>query len=656
MAMNILTIDFETAFDDQYTLKKLSTEEYIRSPLFKAHCIAVKRGDAESVWYEPEYLLDSRELRHEISTSAVLAQHAHFDGLILSHHFGLRPAFWFDLLSLARLQLPRLRSHSLAALCQHFGLPSKSIDYNAFKGIRDLPRALLWEVGAGACDDADLEWALFKTLVADVPHDELKVIDQTVRLFTEPVLDLDRPRLQKFLAEERERKTQLMFDVADTLGLDDPDMPDEAVLVAIETELQSSAKFKLALELLGYECPVKWSEKAKGVCERCNGAGGDNNTWVCEDCSGSGAGKGGWIPALAKNDDGMKELLEHDDVRVQSLAAARLGVKSTIDETRAERLIQAAERGALPVYLSYGAAKTLRFGGGDKTNWQNFRRGGEIRKSILAPEGHKLVIVDASQVECRGVNWLAGQETILALFREKRDVYSELATKMFGFPVSKENEKERWLGKQVELGSGFGLRWRGLQHKLRTGQMGGIRMMLTDAEAQSYMGAYDETHPKVLDLWSVGRDYVLPALLHGSTFEWRGFRVSDQRVYLPNGVALSYEGIRYGYFGDQPAGGERPQYWITSKRGQQERIWHGTIVENITQALFSGLLIREAMVRIGARYRIVLQVHDEVVLCVRDDEAETALEFAIAEMSREPSWAPGFPAAAEGKISERYDK
>jgi DNA polymerase I-like protein with 3'-5' exonuclease and polymerase domains len=80
------------------------------------------------------------------------------------------------------------------------------------------------------------------------------------------------------------------------------------------------------------------------------------------------------------------------------------------------------------------------------------------------------------------------------------------------------------------------------------------------------------------------------------------------------------------------------------------------IVHNCTQALFSGLLIREAMVRIGARYRIVLQVHDELLLVVPDAEAETALEFAIAEMSRAPSWAPDFPAAAEGSISQNYSK
>jgi DNA polymerase III epsilon subunit-like protein len=667
--LTILTIDYETFFSDDYTLKKLSTEEYVRDPRFKAHCVAVKRGDQPATWYEPDYLLKSHELRHEISTSAVLAQHAHFDGLILSHHFGLKPAFWFDLLSLARLQLPRLRSHSLAALCQHFGLRSKSIDYSAFKGIRDLPPSLLWEVGAGACDDAELEYTLFKTLVKGVPQDELRVIDQTVRMFTEPVLELERPRLHMFLEEEKLRKANLMFDVADTLGLDDYDMPDEEVLKQVETQLQSSDKFRVALESLGYECPTKFSVKAR--CERCEGHGdinvADGLFIPCEDCNETG--KGGWIPALAKNDDGMKELLEHDDLRVQALAAARLGVKSTIDETRANRLLEASSRGALPVYLSYGAAKTLRFGGGDKTNWQNFRRGGEIRKSIKAPEGHKLVIVDASQVECRGVNWLAGQTSILDLFRDRRDVYAELASRMFGRPVTKSDEKERWLAKQVELGSGFGLRWKGLQQKLRTGQMGGIRMALTDEEAQSYMGAYDETHPNVLEFWRVGRECILPALHHGSAFEWRGFKVSNHRVFLPNGVALDYTGLRWGYFDDaSPGRDERPGYWITSKRGRQERLWHGTIVENITQALFSGLLIREAMVRIGAQFatkraeypqhiwKIVLQVHDEVIGVVPEAWADSALEMMIAEMSREPAWAPGFPAAAEGKISERYDK
>ena len=99
----------------------------------------------------------------------------------------------------------------------------------------------------------------------------------------------------------------------------------------------------------------------------------------------------------------------------------------------------------------------------------------------------------------------------------------------------------------------------------------------------------------------------------------------------------------------------RVQFAVDRGRGPQ-RVYGALLVENITQALFSGLLIREAMLRIGARYPVALQVHDDITYLAPEPEADEALAFGIAEMKRTPAWCPGIPLDAEGGHSERYDK
>jgi DNA polymerase len=511
---------------------------------------------------------------------------------------------------MARLVLPGLRSHSLGALAAHFGLADKSVPYQEFKVRRDLDAGLYHRLGAGCLHDCALTYEIFKRLLPYVPREELRIIDMTVRMFTEPTLQLDVPRLTAFRDQEVMRKTALLASAGVT-----------------EEEMQSAPRFRQALEAIGYDCPMKRSPTT-----------------------------GEDIPAIAKSDEAMQELLEHDDPQVAALAAARLGVKSTIDETRATRLLDTFTRGALPVYLSYASAKTLRYGGGDKTNWQNFRRGGEIRKSIKAPPGYKFVIVDGAQVECRGVNWLAGQESILDLFRARRDVYCELGSRMYQRPITKDDTQERWLAKQVELGCGFGLGPPTLQRKLRAGQMGGIRMAITDEQAVDYVGTYRSTHERVVQLWSTAGKIILPALARGERMTFSCLEIEDNWIFGPNGAGMSFEGLYWGYYDPaNPADGEEPQWWHPGRRGKV-KYYGGKLVENIIQFLFSGLLIRQAMLKIGAQYKIVLQVHDEIVFLARDAEAADALEWALDILRTSPWWAPDIPLDAEGMVSDRYDK
>lgn len=630
--MNLLVLDLETYFDADYSLKKLSTEEYVRDLRFAIHMVGYYAPYAMSAPANclPSLLEGERGLRQMIEESAVLCHHAQFDLLALNRWYGLRPKFIFDTLSMARLVLPKLRSHSLEALAEHYGLPAKNVPYNLFRGLKILRGDILTQVVEGCELDVLLTYRIFQNLLPFVPREELDVIDCTVRMFTEPCLRLDRPRMEAFLQAERMRKGKAMLEAAKAIGLPMPATAEQMrdTLRDVEAELQSSLKFQTALEALGYKCPVKWSEK-----QQCD------------------------IPALAKNDDGMEELLEHPDARVQALAAARLGVKSTTDETRAQRLLGASERGALPVYLSYAAAKTLRFGGGDKTNWQNFRRGGEIRKSILAPPGRSLVIGDLSQIEYRLLCWLAGQTDKLDALVAGRDLYCEFASDFYGETITKEDKPRRGVGKQGILMSGYGA---GEHTLIATAAGGGYGppVYLTLDEGVRMKHLFRSQHPCVTEFWK-WCDSALPILAAGGETYYRDvLHIKEHKIWLPNGTAIDYTGLRWAsnteIFPDQRDDGQGYSWWEPTRRGWS-RLWGSKLTADIIQAL-ARVVICKALVIVAKRLRVVLQVHDEIVCVVPTAQAEEALAWMLSVLKTPPVWAPDIPLEAEGSVSSNYDK
>src|SRR5690606_2260190 len=140
--------------------------------------------------------------------------------------------------------------------------------------------------------------------------------------------------------------------------------------------------------------------------------------------------------AFAKSDLDFQALAK--DPRVADLCEARIRVKSTIGETRAVRFLEAGKDGmCLPILLNYSGTHTHRWSGGNKMNLQNLKRGGELRRSILAPDGHVIVVADSAQIEARVLAWLAGQDDVVEAFRNKCDLYSEFASFVFGYPVDR---------------------------------------------------------------------------------------------------------------------------------------------------------------------------------------------------------------------------
>ncbi len=590
----IITLDFETYYDDEYSLKKMTTEAYVRDPRFKIHGLAIKLGDAPAQWYRGDGDIPA-DVWTAIDHGAVLAHHAQFDGLILSHHYGLRPAMWLDTFSMARIALPHER-HSLDHLSKLFGLPGKMHQNLAdVKGVALPSWQQLQSLGHMSCDDADKTYKIFQHIKDQIPRDEFRIIDMTIRMFTEPALVLDRPLMESYYERVKQSKDDLLAGIG--ISRDD---------------LQSAERFAAALRQLGVDPPTKTSPK------------------------------GNTIYAFAKTDAGMRELRDSDDERVATLAAARLGIKSSIAETRCERLLDMDKRGSLPVYLRYAGAHTTRWSGGDSLNWQNFTP--FIKPSIKAPPGKKIVVADSSQIECRMVNWLAGQLDVVETFRHNKDPYVGVASQFYGRTITRADKTERHLGKTIELGCGYGMGAERFKVTCANGPLGGAPIHLTLDEAQAAVDIYRGTHKRVVWMWYHTAEDALNALANGGALEWGPMTINQGAVWLPNGLPLCYDDPQVDNNGDR---------WF-KVRGRRSKMYGGKLVENVVQAL-SRVVLSEAMLRISQRYKIVNCTHDEVMVLADVDDAE-ALPYLLSELRKEPTWAPGLPLDAEGSEGERYSK
>lgn len=602
--MNLITGDFETFFSDDYTLSKMTTEEYVRDPRFKTHCFGARFPISHA---DPKYPTQVYRIPHadHLQNNALLCHHAHFDGLILSHHYDIRPKFWFCTMSMARLLFPHGR-HSLAALAERFGLKEKTVPYNLFRGVRDLPPDLYKLVADGCLHDVELTETIFKEMLPHVPKAELQLIDLTIRMFTEPALWLNRDVLTEYLRDTREEKDDLLAQCGIT-----------------REDCQSSEKFAAILRGLGVEPPLKLSKTTKNP-----------------------------IYAFAKTDAAMKALSEDEDESVAALACARLGIKSNMVETRAQRMLDMDTRGAMCVYLAYAKAHTLRWAGGDKMNWQNLKRGSVLRKALLAPDGTEIVVADASQIECRWLNWLYGQQDILDKFARHEDIYSELATQFYGEPVDKSKPEKRGTGKQIELSCGFRAGGDSIQNTARIGTYG-PPVMLTKEQALAARDLYRSTHPLVQAGWKYCDNVILPALHQGNadfTFGPGGvLRVKGKEIWFPGGVRLDYS---YLHLGQDEKG--RARYYTHGFKGVKN-IHGGIVTQNICELLARHTL-GTAMIKVATFAKLVTCTHDELVYLVPEGYGAKALAAGLHLLKTPPAWAPGIPLDAEGAYGKQYSK
>jgi hypothetical protein len=606
--MRPVVLDCETFFDKDYTLSKLSTEAYVRDQRFEPHGAAIKwSSDEPAVWYDAVWLRENLA-KLDWSDVFLVCHHAHFDGLILAHHYGVRPAKWGDTLSMARLLLGNHVSASLDSVRQHFGIANKSTPYNLFRGKhwRELDPNTQWLVAHGACDEVESIWKIFGLLARDFPLEEYEVVDATIRMFTEPVLRADTDLLARIWQNEATLKCERF----QALGIE-------------ESQVQSSEQFAALLRAMNVEPETKLN----------------------------GGGKP--IYAFAKTDPFMESLLNDEDDDVRLLAEARIGAKSTIVQTRAATLGWMASRGGMCVYLQCYGAHTTRWSGGDSSNMQNLKKedpeypthGLNLRDALLPPAGYDLCKPDLSQVECRLLSFVAGQDDVVERFRCGADPYVHVASKFYGYEVNKKDHpNERQLGKILELSCGYGSGGPKIQHTTRVKSRG--RILLDEEQGIQARDAYRGTHPEVVNFWWQCNQ-LITQLAGGPPVDWKlgggrlSLHVRDGRIYLPNGCPMIYK-VEFHDAGNGEA------YWRRKTRRGWVKIYGAALVENIIQAL-ARVLVSRALIRLHQLgYKIVSTEHDSLWILVPQDGHETQHRATIhAEMTREPEWLPGLPLDCE---------
>ena len=605
--MDLITIDFETFYSQDFSLSKMTTEAYVRDPRFEVIGVSVKVNNGRTEWASGTH----EQLKDYFSgfaweDSMVLAHNTMFDGAILSWLFDIHPRVWADTLCIGRAVHGVEVGGSLKALAERYQIGVKGTEVLDAKGKRrvDFTDEELDKYGDYCINDVELTYKLFGIMGKKFPRQELRVIDLTLRMFIEPMLDLDLGLLEQHLEDTKDIKDKLLLDA----GVDKKD-------------LMSNPKFAELLKGLGVIPPMKTSPTT-----------------------------GKETYAFAKSDEAFKALLEHEDVRVQALVNARLGNKSTLEETRTQRFIDISKRGLLPVPVRYYAAHTGRWGGADKINLQNLPsrgpNGKKLKKSMIAPDGYVLIDCDSSQIEARVLAWLAGQGDLTEAFRVGDDVYKKMAMSIYGVNREEDVTKDqRFVGKTTILGAGYGMGAVRFKEQL---QSFGFDMDLD--EARRVISVYREANFKITTLW---RDagYMLENMARGDSVQFGldgvvAVDATKKAIMLPSGLFMRYDELA----GEQ---GERGVEYTYKVRRGRNRIYGGKVIENVCQAV-ARCIIGEQMLKIAKRYRVVLTVHDSVVCCVPEEEVVEAQEYIESCMRWTPHWAAGMPVNCESGIGKSY--
>lgn len=600
MTTTKIYLDFETYYDVQLSLSKMSTVQYINHPDFKVWGVGIKVEDGPTEWYNEE---ETPEILSQIDwdNTAVVCHNTLFDAYILTQYYGYKPAFYYDTAAMSRGLYPNMSASLANAVRRQFPNDEtmrKGEELVNAKGVRDLDPELDAQIGGYCIQDVDLTYALFQDYITLYPDKELRIIDLTVRMFVEPKLMLDRGLLTTYKEEIATRTEQAIQASGTTREV-----------------LASQVKFKEHLESLGITVPTKKSPTT-----------------------------GKQIPAFGKNDSAYIQMCnmypEHNNIW-----EAREFVKSRIEETRAQRFIDSTNPdGTFSVPLRYYAAHTGRFGGSDKINLQNLPRGSTLRRAIMAPEGQRLYIADLSNIEARMLAWLSKEHDLVEAFRTGRDVYCEFASQIYGRTITKDDKLERYVGKTAILGLGYGMGADKFKQTLKTGSPS---VDVSDIVAQQIVMQYRGMYPNVPRLWSGMKDALFQMLNPRSVGMMYGpLTIKMRALELPNGMALNYPNLRF----------EAGQFIYNTDRDYVRT--HGPrVTENVIQAL-ARLVITDQMLDIQSlpQVDIVLQVHDEIIAIGSKQDSDATMNQILEIMRTPPEWCDDLPLDAEGGVSKVYDK
>lgn len=597
----------------------LSMTDYVRHPEFEVHGVALRWDDEPEE--EAEFIRqDEIVLRykdydnlHGWENIHVVTHHANFEGIINHELYDVHPGRYSCTMAMGDAIFQGAVGRSLGAMMKELLGIEKLPDLPDFKGLHTkyFTEAQWRTLGIYSINDILGSSRLYHLLHKELPQEEWDLMDMTIQMFANPRLGVDLKLAREAHEEANTERRDLIKKTGQTEG-----------------EISGNISFaELLRRELGY-IPTKPSPS-------------DSSKTVS---------------AFAKTDKEFVALKSHASERVRDLVEARQVVKSSLALTRSHRMIVTGTTGTcdLPLCYYYAKAHTMRWAGGNKMNPQNFTSGGKLRRAIVAPPGYVIVVIDSSQIECRWTALAAGQADLLQLFIDGEDPYNHMAQKVFpGGPFDKKST-ERFMGKTMTLGLGYGMGAVRFHNEIVTGARG-MALPIDMQFANKCVYTYRETNSKIVDFWyEVQRAMEWMATNDEGTMSLcDGVFVLDaetNRVMFPNGCYLRYPNLKLSDDGDGLTYQVRQGSNLISKR-----MWGGAFVENFIQAAARHTVAHQ-MWEIHKVYPVVLTTHDEAGFLAPEAEADEAYEFGLKVFRTRPTWAPDLPLDAEGGYDVSYSK
>lgn len=608
--MRYLVLDFETYFDKDFSLTKLTTMEYVLDERFHVWGLGYQfiDDDEGATWLSTDEVGGFIE-SVDWSDTVVICHNVNFDAFILTQIYGVTPARYVCTAAMSRALYPNSPASldkAAGRFLSRLGIKDimKGDALPKAKGILLLPVELEREIADYCCQDVRLTKLIYNVMKARVPDSEMDLIDLTARMFCDPALVLDVDRLEAFRVAEQDRSHAAIL----ASGLE-------------RSVLASNKQFAEWLEEQGIKVPRKISPRT-----------------------------GKSIPALGQKDKGYLALCQ-ERPDLAHIWDGRAAAKSRIAETRAERFLSARlPDGTIPMPLKFYGAHTGRFSGNEKMNVQNMPRGSELRKSLCAPDGQFVYVIDLSQIEARMLAWLASEEKLLSIFRENGDVYSDFASRFYGMPINKDDHPiKRFVGKTSVLGLGYGVGAHSFYEILSTGMMG-PPVDIERHEAQKLVNFYRSEYSRVPNLWRTARRWIFDMCNPHEDSSYGPLKIKHERIFLPNGLSLHYPELA-------SRGGNS---YIDQSKGWEVKLYGAKLIENVIQAL-SRLVITDAMLQVEAYFRplggrVVLTIHDEIVALGPKENADTHFSVLHKIVTTPPAWCSDIPLDAEGGYAAEYSK
>jgi DNA polymerase len=618
---NVVTLDFETYYDDDYSLKKMTMVKYINDPRFKIHGVGIKVNDNATVWHRGgTALIYAMDILDDYAAEGYtfIAQNAQFDMLILTQLYNIVPKRYLCTECMSRGVFPGMPAN-LADICLRL-FPNdetlrKGDELEISKGCKDLDDTSNKIIGDYCINDVDITYAAAMRMSPALNEEEHKLISMFVRMYAEPVLVLDDELVKSHkadLAEKRENTIKASGLTAKQLG--------------------SNQQFSTYVEdVLRIKVPMKKSPTT-----------------------------GKPIPAFGKNDLPFQKI-QNAYPEFDHIWKARVAVKSTAELARCDRLLESTINGLLPVPLNYsGAGNTHRASGSEKINLQNLKRGSNLRRALCAALGYKIGAVDSAQIEARILCVLAGQDDVTELFRRGVCTYCAMAQQIYGHEVIKnrsdQDNIERFVGKVGRLSLGFGASGDTLYATLKSGAMGPpLDISLQECKRIVY-DVFRPENSMIKELWDIADEWLWQ--MHDTTkiIEHEYFKICKEAVILPNNMFIRFYNLKW-----EPTQYDGRVAWSYFDGRKRVKIYGAKLVENIVQALariavFYPMIEIDDFLMENDYGRVVHTVHDETVPVVRTEALKAYEEFAGEKMRASPVWMPTLPLDCEFSIGDRYEK